>query len=71
MRLIKPYDSPVIAGALLSIVTVFLKVLPALIDSSSKFLPFAVGGPEIVGCGGGGGGGACIFFLPLRQRCND
>lgn len=66
-------DLPAIAGALLSTVTVFFKVLPALMDCSSKFLLSPTGGPEAAACGGGGGGGTDILIIFLQsgqQRCD-
>lgn len=63
-----PLTFPAIAGALLSTVTVFFKVLPALMDCSSKFLLSPTGGPEAVPCGGGGGGGTDILITFLQSE---
>lgn len=60
-------DLPAIAGALLSTVTVFFKVLPALMDCNSKFLLSPTGGPEAAACGGGGGGGTDILIIFLQS----
>lgn len=62
-----PLTLPAIAGALLSTVTVFFKVLPALMDCNNKFLLSATGGPEVVTCGGGGGGGTDILIILLNK----
>lgn len=62
-----PLTLPAIAGALLSTVTVFLKVFPALMDCSSKFLLSPTGGPEAAACGGGGGGGTDILITLLQS----
>lgn len=65
-----PFILPAIAGALLSTVTVFFRVLPALIDCSNKPLLSPIGGPaEAPACGGGGGGGTDILaILRIRRR---
>lgn len=62
-----PLTFPAIAGALLSTVTVFLKLLPALMDCNSKFLLSPTGGPEAPACGGGGGGGTDILITLLQS----
>lgn len=61
---------PEIAGELLSTVTVFFRVLPALMDCSNKPLLSPTGGPvEAPACGGGGGGGTDILaILRIRRR---
>ena len=62
-----PLTLPETAGALLSTVTVFFKVLPALMDCNSKFLLSPTGGPEAATCGGGGGGGTDILIILLNK----
>lgn len=60
---------PAIAGALLSTVTVFLRVLPVLMDCSKRPLFVPAGGPaEPPACGGGGGGGTDILAILLQRR---
>jgi len=63
---------PAIAGVLLSTVTVFFRVLPALMDCSSKPLLSPIGRPaEAPACGGGGGGGTDILAILLQKTMKN